>query len=136
MDNAGFFLFPCRNDPEFRGHAVSAGKGAGRIATVNENCKEGDMAIKVLIKRKVSESREKELGGLLRQLRSLTMNRAGYISGETLKRVDKPGENLVISTWQSPDDWREWVLSRERAEIQDRIDTLLGEKTEYEIYTY
>ncbi|MEZ4527894.1 MAG: antibiotic biosynthesis monooxygenase [Desulfobacterales bacterium] len=94
------------------------------------------MAIKVLIKRKVSESREKELGGLLRQLRSLTMNRAGYISGETLKRVDKPGENLVISTWQSPDDWREWVLSRERAEIQDRIDTLLGEKTEYEIYTY
>ena len=94
------------------------------------------MAIKVLIKRKVSEDREKELGVLLRQLRSLTMGRAGYISGETLRRFDKPGENLVISTWQSPDDWREWVLSRERAEIQDRIDTLLGEKTEYEIYAY
>ncbi len=102
----------------------------------NRNCKEDDMAIKVIIKRKVSESREKELGVLLRQLRSLSMSHPGYISGETLRRFDKPGENLVISTWQSADDWREWVLSKERAEIQDRIDALLGEKTEYEIYTY
>ncbi|MGE0085057.1 MAG: antibiotic biosynthesis monooxygenase [Desulfococcaceae bacterium] len=94
------------------------------------------MAIKVLIKRKVSENREKELGVLLRQLRSLTMSRPGYISGETLRRFDKPGENLVISTWQSANDWREWMLTKERKEIQDKIDQLLGEKTAYEIYEY
>jgi len=94
------------------------------------------MAVKILIKRVVPESKEEELGTLLMQLRSLTMKRAGYISGETLKRFDKPGETLVISTWQSVDEWREWVLTKERAEIQDKIDTLLGEKTEYEIYKY
>ena len=64
------------------------------------------------------------------------MNRPGYISGETLKRLDKPGESLVISTWQNADDWREWVLTKERSELQDKIDELLGEKTEYEIYQY
>jgi len=95
-----------------------------------------DMAIKVLIKRKVAENKEKDLGVLLRQLRSMTMSRPGYISGETLKRFDKPGENLVISSWQSANDWREWMLTKERAEIQDRIDELLGAKTEYEIYEY
>ncbi|QTA88391.1 antibiotic biosynthesis monooxygenase family protein [Desulfonema magnum] len=94
------------------------------------------MAVKILIKRKVAEGKEKELSGLLMQLRGLTMNRAGYISGETLKRFDKPGETLVISTWQSVDEWRDWVISKERTEIQDKIDSLLGEKTEYEIYKY
>jgi len=34
------------------------------------------------------------------------------------------------------DDWRAWVLSEERAETQEKIDYLLGEKTEYEIYTF
>jgi len=28
------------------------------------------------------------------------------------------------------------MLTKERAEIQDRIDELLGAKTEYEIYEY
>jgi heme-degrading monooxygenase HmoA len=64
------------------------------------------------------------------------MNREGYISGETLKRYDRPGESLVISTWASVDQWRTWVLSKERIEIQEKIDQLLGMKTEYEIYTY
>ena len=64
------------------------------------------------------------------------MNQDGYISGETLRRVDRPGENIVISTWQSMNKWRKWVLSEERAKLQDRIDHILGEKTEYGIYTY
>jgi heme-degrading monooxygenase HmoA len=94
------------------------------------------MAVKVLIKRKVLEAKDAELRALLIKLRSLTMSQPGYISGETLKRFDKPGETLVIGTWESADDWRSWVLSKERSEIQDKIDLLLGEKTEYEIYTY
>ncbi len=94
------------------------------------------MAVKVLIKRKVSAEASPELAGLLRKLRTLTTNRKGYISGETFSRFDKEGESLVVSTWQSVDDWREWVLSKERTEIQDKIDVLLGEKTEYEIFKY
>ncbi len=58
----------------------------------------------------------------------------GYISGQTLKRLDKPGERLVISTWRSIDDWETWFKSSERREIQLEIDSLLGEETTYAIF--
>ncbi len=93
------------------------------------------MAVKILIKRFVPENKENDLEVLLRLLRERTTSQPGYISGETLKRIDKPGENLVISIWQSVDDWRTWVLSEERTKIQEKIDILLGEDTKYEIYT-
>ncbi len=64
------------------------------------------------------------------------MNQEGYIGGETLKRIDDPGEFLVISTWQTIDDWKKWFQNRERTKIQDEIDALLGRKTEYAIYHY
>jgi len=92
------------------------------------------MAVKVLIKRKVGGKVAPELDTLLRKLRALTLGRKGYISGETFHRVDKEGVNLVISTWQSIDDWREWTLSKERIELQERIDQLLGQPTEYEVF--
>ena len=94
------------------------------------------MAVKIIIKRFVPEHKEKELAVLLKELRTRTTNQTGYISGETFKRIDRPGESLVISTWQSVDEWRKWVLSQERTGIQDKIDNLLGETTEYEIYSY
>jgi len=94
------------------------------------------MAVKVFIERVTPESKAISLKPLLKKLRNLAMSQPGYISGETFKRIDRPGENLVISTWQSMDDWRAWVLSEERAETQEKIDYLLGEKTEYKIYSY
>ena len=94
------------------------------------------MAVKILIKRMVPETKEKALNSLLMELRILTMDQTGYISGETLKRIDRPGEFLVISTWHSVDEWRKWVLSDERSEIQGKIDALLSKETRYEIYSY
>jgi heme oxygenase (mycobilin-producing) len=96
--------------------------------------KEERMAVKVLIKRKVVGAQAPELDGLLKKLRALTLTRKGYISGESFTRLDEPGVSLVISTWQSIDDWREWVLSPERIVLQEQIDKLLGQPTEYEIF--
>lgn len=92
------------------------------------------MAVKVLIKRKVAEKQIPELDALLRKMRALTLSRKGYISGESFSRVDQPGVSMVISTWQSMDDWRDWTLSKERIELQDQIDRLLGQPTQYEIF--
>ena len=94
------------------------------------------MAVKIIIKRIVPLNKTEALKPLLQKLRNLAMQQPGYISGETFKRVDRPGENLVISTWQSMDDWRGWVLSNERQGTQEKIDHLLGEKTDYEVYAY
>lgn len=92
------------------------------------------MAVKIFIKRKLAQSHVSELNGLLNKLRSLTLNQAGYVSGETLQRIDKPGESMVISTWRSVEDWNTWVNNEKRIAIQSEIDQLLGEETEYEIY--
>ena len=57
-------------------------------------------------------------------------------AGETFARADSPGENLVISTWRTREDWDRWVNSPERHDIQSRIDDLLGKPTEFRIYSY
>jgi heme oxygenase (mycobilin-producing) len=95
------------------------------------------MAVKILIKRKMpKELKDSGFNKLIRQLRALAVVQKGYISGETLKRIDRPQEYLVISTWQSIQAWNAWQASRERAEIQAQIDALLGVPTEYEIYEH
>jgi len=94
------------------------------------------MTVKIVIKRKVPKDKEKELLPLIKQLRIATTHQAGYISGETLQRIDKPGETIVVSTWESAEDWNRWVISPERFALQDKIDNLLGQETEYEIYSH
>ena len=92
------------------------------------------MTVKIFIKRKVSQANILDLTVLLKKLRSLTLSQAGYIYGETLKRVDRPDECMVISTWRSLEDWNAWVNNSERIAIQEEIDRLLGEKTDYSVY--
>ena len=94
------------------------------------------MAIKIIIARKVTKEKEAELLPLLIQMRALATAQPGYISGETLRNMENSEDNLVISTWQSVDNWNAWLASKQRAEIQEKIDTLLGQKTEYSIYLY
>ncbi len=92
------------------------------------------MTVKILIKRNITDKNIIELTILLKKLRSLTLNQPGYITGETLKRIDKTDECLVVSTWRSVKDWNAWVADPQRIEIQTKIDTLLGKETEYSVY--
>jgi len=94
------------------------------------------MTVKILIKRKVSADKAAKLKDLIMRLREICIKQPGYVSGESLKSVARPDEYLVISTWESDNAWKAWLGSAERATIQDQIDTLLGVKTEYEVYEY
>lgn len=92
------------------------------------------MAVKIFIKRKVTGKENIELSLLLQKLRGLTLNQPGYISGETLRRIDRNDEWMVISTWRSIEDWNNWVNNDRRRVVQSEIDALLGTETEYAIY--
>ena len=94
------------------------------------------MTVKIVIKRKVPQEREKFLLPLIKELRIATTRQEGYISGETLRRIDKPNETVVVSTWETTNDWKRWVGSSERSALQQKIDTLLGKETEYEIFSH
>ena len=94
------------------------------------------MAVKIFIKRSIPPDKTGDVMPLFNKLRSMAMNQPGYITGETLPSIDTPGEIVVISTWQTVQDWQRWVSHKERLKIQDQIDTLLGIKTEYKVYQY
>ncbi|MEE9537292.1 MAG: antibiotic biosynthesis monooxygenase family protein [Desulfobacterales bacterium] len=94
------------------------------------------MAVKILIRRKVPENKARQMIPLFREMRTLANEQPGYITGETMKNLEKPDEFLVISTWETSDDWKQWEQSDERQQIQSKIDALLGGKTDYEIFHY
>jgi antibiotic biosynthesis monooxygenase (ABM) superfamily enzyme len=93
------------------------------------------MAIEVMIKRKVKPGHQaKQLVPLILKIRATALSQPGYISGETLCNVENPEECLVISRWETIDDWNRWVNSKGRTEIDNKIESLTGEKSEYTIY--
>ena len=94
------------------------------------------MAVKIIIRRKVPKGKEAQLSPLLVELRAKAITQPGYISGETLRNVQDPQDYVVISTWKSVEDWKVWEANRARTEIQNKIDSLLGEKTSFGIYYY
>jgi heme-degrading monooxygenase HmoA len=94
------------------------------------------MAVKVLIKRQVPQDKAREMIPLFKQMRVQANNQPGYISGETLRSLDNPEEFLVISTWESSNDWENWLKSKERNEVQQEIDKLLGGETQFDIFHY
>jgi len=94
------------------------------------------MAVKILITRTVPHDKARVMLGLFRQMRALATVQPGYISGETLKSLDEPDVYLVISTWQSVEDWNNWLASKERQLVQAKIDELLGGKTKYQAFHY
>jgi heme-degrading monooxygenase HmoA len=94
------------------------------------------MSIKALIKRKVPRDKARNMLHLFMEMRTLATAQPGYISGETMKSIDDPDVYLIISTWESADDWEKWLLSKERQAIQSKMDALLGGKTTYEIFQY
>ncbi|MGD9173547.1 MAG: antibiotic biosynthesis monooxygenase [Desulfobacterales bacterium] len=94
------------------------------------------MTVKIVIRRIVPKNKESSLLPLIKALRIATTKQDGYISGETLQRIDKPGETVVVSTWASAEDWNRWVRNPERIQLQEKIDALLGKETEYKIYSH
>ena len=92
------------------------------------------MAVKNLITRSIEQEVAPVIRPLIIELRAHAMKQTGYISGETLKCIDRPGEYLVISTWESVDDWNKWLNSQERKILEDKIDIITGKPTEYATY--
>ena len=95
---------------------------------------EAEMPVHVVIKRKFKMNRPEELLPLMAQLSQRAKEQAGYISTDTLQSTDNPEDYLDVSKWETEEHWQEWFASRERRNIQGKIDSLIGERTFYEIF--
>lgn len=94
------------------------------------------MAVRIIIDRKVKKGKEAEFAKLLRDLRTKAVPSKGYISGETLRALDDHHNYIVITTWQSLDDWKAWEKNPERKKIQNKVEKLLAKPSKTKIYVY
>ncbi|NWF94239.1 MAG: antibiotic biosynthesis monooxygenase [Syntrophaceae bacterium] len=94
------------------------------------------MAVRIIIDRKVKKGKEPDFAKLLRELRAKAVPAKGYITGETLRALDDPQNYIVITTWQSVDDWKNWEKNPERKKIHNKIEKLMARPTRTKIYQH
>lgn len=58
----------------------------------------------------------------------------GFVSRATYSKMNDPVECIVINTWETADQWSNWMNKNELKDLQWQVDSLIGEKTVFEIY--
>ena len=94
------------------------------------------MTVKIIIDRKIRKGREAEFFDLLKDLRSKAISSRGYISGETLRALSDRHNYVVVSTWQSAEDWKNWEKNPERRKIQAKTEKLMVRPTRTKLYVH
>ena len=93
------------------------------------------MAVKILIKRKFKDGNLRAASRLLINNRKGAMQQPGYISSETMQRLENPNQITVTSMWQDINSWETWKNSEARAANETEVENVLAEPTEYEYYS-
>ena len=92
--------------------------------------------VKVMIKRHIKEGKAKDVFALLNKQRAEAMNQRGHLTGETLMSYQNPHCLLVISTWQSMENWLAWKENKERRANEVKLEQFLASPTEYDEYIF
>ncbi len=92
------------------------------------------MAVKVLVARQVSDQHVSAVLELVDHIRLVASRQPGYLLGETLNPIPRSQELLVLSTWQTIEDWNRWFEHPLRLRLQKEMDAFLQGRTEYTIY--
>ena len=93
------------------------------------------MAVKILIKRKFKDGNLKAAARLLINHRNGAMKQPGYISSETMQRLEDPNQITVVSMWKDIEAWESWKNSDIRLANENEARDLLVGPTEYEHYS-
>jgi len=94
------------------------------------------MIVKVIIKREITPGMEQDFFVHLKTLRSHAVQQQGYISGETLLCAENTNKVLIISKWESMDDWENWQKDGKRRKIDQAMHRLQERPAVYEPYVF
>ena len=92
------------------------------------------MSVKILIRRKFKKEALQNASAMLIKARTNAMGNKGYISTETLVNYDDPQSVLILSMWQSKEDWDSYRDSDTRKEHEDKYADMFEGSTEYEVF--
>ena len=93
------------------------------------------MSVMVMIKRVFRMDKTEKLIPLLKELRQLSAEQPGYLSRKTYANTNDHGELTVITHWETADDWIKWQNHKNAKELQWQIDSIIGERTVFEVYS-
>ncbi len=92
------------------------------------------MSVLIIIKRVFRMDQTKQLIPLLKKLRTEAEKQPGFISRTTYSKLNDPGELVVIMEWATVDEWLKWMDNEVAKDLQRQIDSIIGEKTFFDIY--
>ncbi len=81
--------------------------------------------IRVLIERNIAQGLEHYYDCTIKRVVSQVVQAPGCISGESLKDASNTNRRIVMSKWQSEEDWESWFRSLERRKVLAEIAPLL-----------
>ncbi len=92
------------------------------------------MSVLIIIKRVFRMDQTKELVPLLKKLRTEAEKQPGFISRTTYSKLNDPGELVVVMEWATVDEWLKWMDNELAKDLQWQIDSIIGEKTFFDVY--
>jgi heme-degrading monooxygenase HmoA len=92
------------------------------------------MNAKIISRRNFRIDKKDKLIPLLKKLRKSAEQQKGFVSRSTYSSLNDPGEYLVISEWETVDHWAKWMDKKTTKQTQSAIDSLIGEKTFFDVY--
>ncbi len=90
--------------------------------------------VKVVLERHLKAGKRGDFIHLLKELRTATIHQRGYVTGETLSSIDDSSVILVLSMWQSLEDWKAWEESPQRLDLEEKVEPLLSENPRVNVY--
>ena len=97
--------------------------------------KEGMMAIKILIKRKIKNGNMRAASRLVINNRNGAMKQSGYISSESWRSLDDTDQVVVVSMWENIEAWETWKNSETRIANEAEFKDYIVGSTEFEYYS-
>jgi len=92
------------------------------------------MAIKVLITRRFKDEFVHEAHYHNAEIRALATVQPGYVSGKTIINIDNPNEMIIVSTWESKEDWDNWFKKDVRMDFYKKLRLSLETGEEISFY--
>jgi len=92
------------------------------------------MKVKIISRRVFRIDQKTEIAHLLGKLRKAAEKQEGFISRSSNTSLNDPGDCIVISEWKTADHWAQWMNKKKTKKLQGEIDSLLGEKTFFDVY--
>lgn len=83
------------------------------------------MMIRVLIERKIAQGLEHYYDCTIKRTISSVVKAPGCIGGESLKDAQNSSRRIVMSKWNSLEDWENWYQSDTRRKVVAEISPLL-----------